>query len=148
MTAKRKTTVILLGELALLVACAGSLFAQGGPPLVTKIEPPSWWAGHSINPVRLLLHGKNLVGARVRATNIATRPSDVLVNRAGTYLFVSVQIARSARPGNYPLVVDTPHGSVTVPFVIEQPLDAHNHFQGITTDDVIYLIMIDRFADG
>src|SRR5205085_501365 len=30
----------------------------------------------------------------------------------------------------------------------ESPLDQRSNFQGITTDDVIYLIMIDRFADG
>ena len=35
-----------------------------------------------------------------------------------------------------------------IPFALEAPLDMRNNFQGITNDDVIYLIMIDRFADG
>jgi glycosidase len=35
-----------------------------------------------------------------------------------------------------------------IPFSLEAPLDTSTNFQGITTDDVIYLIMIDRFADG
>ena len=35
-----------------------------------------------------------------------------------------------------------------IPFRIESPLDTHGNFQGITNDDIIYLIMIDRFADG
>ena len=30
------------------------------PPEVTKVEPPSWWPGHSIDPVRLLVRGQNL----------------------------------------------------------------------------------------
>ena len=42
----------------------------------------------------------------------------------------------------------TPQGSTTIPFEIEAPLAATTHFQGITNDDVIYLIMPDRFADG
>ncbi|HZE71743.1 MAG TPA: alpha-amylase family glycosyl hydrolase [Pyrinomonadaceae bacterium] len=148
MTVKQKTILTLTSVVIWLVACAGGLFAQGGPPMVTKIEPPSWWAGHSINPVRLLLRGKNLAGAGIRPTRAETQTADVLVNREGTYAFVSVRIARTARPGNYPLVLETPRGSVTVPFTIERPLDARSHFQGINSDDVIYLIMIDRFADG
>ena len=33
-------------------------------PSVTKVDPPSWWANHTINPVRLLVRGVNLTGAR------------------------------------------------------------------------------------
>jgi glycosidase len=35
-----------------------------------------------------------------------------------------------------------------IPFSLEAPLDTQRNFQGITNDDVIYLIMTDRFADG
>jgi glycosidase len=122
--------------------------SQGGAPLVTKVEPPSWWTRHSLNPVRLLVRGKNLGDARVQSTNAATQTSEVFVNRAGTYLFVNVRISPAARPGSYPLTLVTPQGNTTIPFEIETPLAATTHFQGITNDDVIYLIMPDRFADG
>ena len=49
--------------LALAFAAAGVLPAQA--PTVEKVEPPNWWAGHSINPVRVLIRGKNLTGARM-----------------------------------------------------------------------------------
>jgi glycosidase len=71
-----------------------------------------------------------------------------LVNRGGTYLFANVTVARAARPGSYPLIVETPGGRATIPFAIEPALNPKTHFQGITTDDVIYLIMPDRFANG
>jgi neopullulanase len=121
---------------------------QTRSPTVLKVEPPSWWARHSINPVRLLVRGKNLNGARVRSSSGATQVSGVLVNRAGTYLFVTVRISLSARPGSYPLTLTTPHGNTTIPFTIEAPLATSTHFQGITQNDVIYLIMPDRFANG
>lgn len=35
-----------------------------------------------------------------------------------------------------------------IPFNLEPSLDTRTNFQGITNDDVIYLIMTDRFADG
>ncbi|HEV2828178.1 MAG TPA: alpha-amylase family glycosyl hydrolase [Pyrinomonadaceae bacterium] len=132
--------------LAALLCLSAS--AQTNLPSVTKVEPPSWWARHSINPVRLLVRGKNLNGARVRSTSPVTQTSEVLVNRSGTYVFVNVTISPGARPGSYPLKLITPQGSATIPFTIEPPLAANTHFQGINRNDVIYLIMPDRFADG
>ena len=143
------------GSILRLAVCPCILLAFGGVsassqtlPSVIKVEPPSWWAGHTINPVRLLVRGKNLGGARVRPTSPATQTSEVFVNRNGTYLFVNVRISPAARPGSYPLTLVTPQGSATIPFTIEAPLNPRTHFQGITSDDVVYLIMPDRFADG
>ena len=95
-----------------------------------------------------MVRGKNLAGARVSSSNPALRASRVSVNERGSYLFVDVDINRTARPGDYQLFVDTENGRASIPFRLESPLDTPNNFQGITTDDVIYLIMIDRFADG
>ena len=133
---------------AVLVLLWAALCTGQTVPSVTKVEPPSWWAGHTLNPVRLLVRGQNLNGARVLSNNRALQVSEVFVNRAGTYLFVNVSINSKARPGSYPLKLITPQGSATIPFTIEASLATSTHFQGITADDVIYLIMPDRFADG
>lgn len=117
-------------------------------PVVTKVDPPSWWARHTINPVRLLVRGVGLRGARVRSLNSAMRASRVSVNEKGSYLFVDVEISPSLRPGKYPLLVENASGSTMIPFSVEAPLDPRTNFQGITNNDVIYLIMTDRFADG
>jgi len=142
--------------LMLMALCAGFALSRDQPisetlaaaPAVGKVEPPSWWAGHSINPVRLLVRGTNLQNARVQSSNAAVRTFGLLVNPRGTYLFVSLTISPGARPGSYPLKLVTPDGATTIPFSLERPLAASTHFQGITSADVIYLIMPDRFADG
>ena len=134
--------------LILFVQLVGLADPQASAPLVTKVEPPSWWINHSINPVRLLIRGTNLIEAKVRGTRPQTLVSEVRVNRNGTYLFVNVRINAAARPGDYPLVIETPRGIATVPFRLNPPLAAVENFQGINTDDVIYLIMTDRFSDG
>lgn len=133
-----------------VLLCVVSVVAapQGVAPAVAKVEPPTWWAGHTINPVRLLVRGRNLTGARVRSSNPGLQTSEVLVNPNGAYLFVSLNINPKIRPGSYPLKLTTAYGSTTIPFAIEAPLAARTHFQGITANDVIYLIMPDRFADG
>ncbi|MDX6269978.1 MAG: neopullulanase [Acidobacteriota bacterium] len=117
-------------------------------PSVSKVEPPSWWAAHTVNPVRLLVRGKHLHGARVTPTRTETQVSAVVTNAAGTYVFVSVHISPTAAPGDYPLTLETANGKTSIPFRLNVPLDPATHFQGITTDDVIYLIMPDRFANG
>ena len=135
----------------LLVCLLASVVAGAepqGPPSVAKVEPPSWWARHTINPVRLLVRGRNMQGARIRATRAGTTVSNVFVNEGGTYVFMDVNIQASAGPGSYPLVLETPQGKTTIPFAIGAFLDPQTNFQGITTNDVIYLIMPDRFADG
>jgi len=132
-----------------LLLCAGIVQAQvNTAPTVLKVEPPLWWAGHSINPVRLLVRGTNLHGARVTAMGPEISPSAVVVNTAGTYLFVSVDINPGARPGDYPLQLATAAGKASIPFRLDRQLDASTNFQGITNDDVIYLIMPDRFSNG
>ena len=78
----------------------------------------------------------------------AVKISRVSINKTATYLFLDVSIDSTSPPGNYPLTIQTANGRVEIPFKIEPALDARTNFQGITTADVIYLIMIDRFADG
>jgi len=127
--------------LALIVAS----LACAEPPRVTKVEPPNWWAGHSVNPVRLLVRGSGLRGATV-AGELETR--NVRANEAGTYLFVDVAIPLDARPGPVKLTVRTRDGGVLIPFEIVAPPAPAGRYQGVTPDDFIYLIMPDRYSDG
>jgi neopullulanase len=132
-----------------LVCGATNVYAgTAAAPVVEKVEPPNWWAAHTINPVRLLVRGVNLHGARVSATRPGTSAGALRVNAAGTYLFVNVTIAARARPGDYPLMLETAAGRTTIPFRLNAQLDASKNFQGVTNADVIYLIMPDRFSNG
>src|SRR2546423_14615368 len=138
-----------MGHLVLrfLLLFAPSSLAIIANPVVTKVEPPNWWAGHSINPVRLLIRGSGFTGATVNAP-AGLSASGVRVNAAGTYLFVDLEIQRTLRPSSYPLQIRTSDGTAAVSFKIESPLAGAGRFQGFSPDDVIYLIMPDRFANG
>ncbi|MBV8572651.1 MAG: cyclomaltodextrinase N-terminal domain-containing protein [Acidobacteriaceae bacterium] len=116
-------------------------------PTVTKVEPPNWWPGHSINPVHLLIHGTGLNGARVSAPGGLTA-ANVRTNENGTYVFVDLTIPAASKPGDYPLQINTASGSVTASFRLDASLPAAGRFQGFSPDDVIYLLMPDRFANG
>jgi neopullulanase len=117
-------------------------------PEVLKVEPPNWWIKHTINPVRLLIRGKNLSGAKVKASNSGLKIGAVSTNNTGTYLFLDLLIDPKLKPGEYNLNITTSNGSTDTTFELSKPIQSSNNFQGITTDDVIYLIMPDRFSDG
>ena len=141
-----KRLVLLLAILIIASICAT---AQTGSPQILKVEPPSWWAGSSVNPVRLLIRGSNLKGARVQVigggVSVAGAPE---TNERGTYLFVDVVIAPRANPGPRQLRITTADGMAPAAFEILPPLRRPGRFQGLSPADVMYLLMIDRFSDG
>src|ERR1700674_342199 len=118
-------------------------------PEVFKVDPPSWWTRSSVNPLRLLVRGKNLKGARVEILGSGARVvSTPKTNDRGTYLFVDVAISPEAHPGQRQLRITTPDGTAQAAFEILSPLPRAGRFQGFSPADVMYLIMIDRFSDG
>jgi glycosidase len=140
--------VILAFGLAGAGTVSAAWAANSRAPRVEKVDPPNWWVGHTLNPVRLLVRGANLHQARVTATTAGVTTQAVVINPAGTYVFVSVVIDAHAAPGEHPLRLETPAGEARIPFRLEAPLDPADGLRGLTNDDVIYLIMPDRFANG
>ncbi|HUE21946.1 MAG TPA: alpha-amylase family glycosyl hydrolase [Bryobacteraceae bacterium] len=141
---------MLIPRLALLLCAAAGLTAAPpeSPPEIVKVEPPNWWIGHSINPVRLLIRGRNLAGARAVADGPDLQIGLTRVNAAGTYAFVDVSIAPNTSPGPHPLHLVTSGGEAVAPFEVLQTLPRAGRFQGFSPDDIVYLIMPDRFANG
>ncbi|HUE81101.1 MAG TPA: alpha-amylase family glycosyl hydrolase [Pyrinomonadaceae bacterium] len=132
-----------------LILIAGSVALAQGPPEVLKVEPPNWWTRHSLNPVRVMVRGKNLTGARVQPVGRGLRiVGPTKVNERGTYLFVDVAIASNVSPGERQLRITTPNGTANARFEIQTPLPRQGRFQGFSPDDLLYLIMLDRFSDG
>jgi glycosidase/predicted alpha/beta superfamily hydrolase len=130
----------------LAASCLLARVATGQAPVIEKVDPPNWWTGSTINPVRVLIRGRNLTGARVRCARVQC--AGLSVNTAGTYAFVDVTISGAVKPGRYPFTLRTASGSAEVSFELGAPLGLAGRFQGFGKDDVIYLVMPDRFSNG
>jgi neopullulanase len=118
-------------------------------PEILKVDPPSWWTRSAANPVRLMIRGRNFQNARVHVAGSGLRVVGLpKINEAGTYIFVDVFIAPNAPSGKRTVSVTTPRGSTRASFEVLGPLNRAGRFQGFSPADVMYLIMIDRFADG
>ncbi len=95
-----------------------------------------------------LLYGENLAGANISIDYPNATVAKVESQPDGKHVFVWLSFSPTTRPGNVMIHVKTASGetSTAVPLLPRSPTEGR--FQGITPDDVIYLIMPDRFADG
>lgn len=125
-----------------------SIFAQS--PVVEKIEPPNWWANTTVNPVRVLVRGKNFKNAdMLSVTGLGKlKAENIKISENGHYLFFDVRIPPDTPVGKQLFTIKNESGFAQVPFEILPRLERKGRFQGYTPDDVIYLLMPDRFADG
>jgi len=115
--------------------------------VVKKVEPPSWWIGLS-QDVMVLLSGKNL-----QATHAQCNLPEVDVSRTqssvnGDYLFVWLKFSPQLKSGTAVCRITTAKGETSFEFPIAARKQILGRNQGLSADDVIYLIMPDRFADG
>ena len=144
-----------LGSAVFVLAFALSASAQqatGAGPVVTKIDPPNWWIGLP-NPM-LMVTGENLEQARVSIGTPGIRILRTMPGGNGHYLFLWLDVSKRASPGRVALKISTPSGAQTAEWKLDRRNPAGIHggtnqgFNGFSPDDVIYLIMPDRFADG
>ncbi len=131
---------------ALVSLLLGSVaFAQ--VPVVRKIDPPNWWINYT-QQFSLLLNGEGFSGVRVVSHTPGVEVLDSDPSGNGHYLFVHLQITKAAKPGKAHFQLIVPAGSTSFDVPLFARSDAAGDFQGFSRDDVIYLIMPDRFADG
>ena len=153
--ARLKQLTTLYGRLLVFLICFHllSVCVRAQVPQVLKVDPPSWWTRSSLNPVRLLIRGRNFQNAQLKSPSAQLRLSNVKVNGNSTYIFADLHISPATKPGKYPLVVETQAGRAEVDFLVERPLAVGKREgilgrQGFSPSDVLYLVMIDRFSDG
>jgi len=134
--------------LGLVVVLSFSLAAlAASAPQISKVEPPNWWAGY-VSPVMVLLYGENLSGSEVSVDYPGVRVDKVQAQSDGKHAFVWLSLDPAVQPGNVVLKVRTSSGETNANLPLLARPAPEGKYQGITRDDVIYLIMPDRFADG
>ena len=117
------------------------------PVKITKVEPPNWWVGFTPE-VMLLLSGQDLEATKVSCNLPTLRVSRTQATAGGNYLFVWLKIGTDARPGTAVCRITALKGTTSFELPLAAPASTLGKFQGMSLDDVIYLIMPDRFANG
>ncbi len=113
-----------------------------------KVEPPNWWTGFHPG-VMVLLYGENLTGADIKVTYPGVSVAKVADStRWQTCIRLAEHSEIATRPGDVVIRVKTVSGGTQAILPLLLRSSPQGKFQGVTRDDVIYLIMPDRFADG
>ena len=135
-------------SLALLLTVSLVASAQpGGEPHVSKVEPPNWWVAFSPT-VMVLLYGDNLAGASISVNYPGVSVTKVETQSDGKHAFAWLQFGPATQAGDVIIHVKNAAGETGATLPLLQRSSQQGRFQGITPDDVVYLIMPDRFADG
>lgn len=96
----------------------------------------------------ILLYGENLSAAKVSVKYPGVKISKVQLEADGKHAFVWLALDSSAKPGMLSPKIKTPSGETDASLSLSDRTPQQGKFQGVNRNDVIYLIMPDRFADG
>ncbi len=117
-------------------------------PAVSKVEPPNWWTDYVFSGDGAAVRRKSQRSRASRRTIPAYHIDKVQTEPDGKHAFVWLNIDVNAKPGTVAIRVKNSGGETTANLLLSARPPQQGKYQGVTPDDVIYLIMPDRFADG
>ena len=116
---------------------------------VDQIKPPHWWVGFESNELQILLKSDQIQNMDVTIDYPGVKVLKVNTADSPNYLFIDIEIDKNTSPGHIELLFssnDSIHYKLGYQLKkrIKSPLD----FTGFNSEDAIYLITPDRFANG
>lgn len=132
-----------------MLICSAGLMAQA--PAMTKVDPPNWWA--RMPKAMLLVQGEHLDGAVFRLSDKKLRVERTEVSTNGHW----AQVWLSGSPEKaetVELTAERRGATARMEYRFEERKAGSDGaavaagFSGFSSQDVMYLIMTDRFADG
>lgn len=114
---------------------------------IEKVAPTYWWAGMENPELQILLYGKDIASAEVSLSTEDVTLKEVVKQTNPNYLLLYVDLSEAA-PQTFHIVLKKGKKTTTVPYELKQRSRKGEDIQGFTAQDVLYLIMPDRFANG
>lgn len=140
-----KFRCLVLGLLNLFIA--SSLAAQ--LPALERIEPMFWWTGMKNPKLQLIVHGNKIAERNVQLNYQGVKLSRIHKVENPDYLFIDLDVSAAAKPGSFPIRFTRKNEKeLSYNYQLRSRDKSANRTQGVTSKDLIYLIMPDRFANG
>ncbi len=116
-----------------------------------NVYPTNWWVEMKYNHIQVMLHGDG-VG---KNESFSINYPGVILDRVSktenaNYVFLNLQITEAARPGIMNITATTGKKKISIPFELKERRKGNGteYAQGLSQQDLIYLIMPDRFSNG
>jgi glycosidase len=127
-----------------LLACAFSIYIQWSIAQI-NVYPSHWWTGMKHSSIQLMIHSNENLSPRLTAKSSSISIKKIFQPENKHYLFVDIEILSSAKPGIYTMVFSDGR---TLQYELKARVKDASMHQGVRSEDLIYLIMPDRFVNG
>ncbi len=133
--------ILFLGSYLIACTCATA------QPRQINTYPTHWWAGMKNPVVQVMLHGDKIGKGNYTVSYPGVTLKKVQKAENPNYVFLDLAIASSAKPG---IVKIKRSGAGDISFEIKSRRagKGSSFAQGVTSKDLMYLIMPDRFSNG
>jgi neopullulanase len=114
-----------------------------------RIEPMFWWTGMKNPKLQLIVHGNKIAEKNASLNYPGVKLIRVNKVENPNYVFLDLEISSSAKPGSFKINFSSKNGkAVAYTYVLKSRDKSPGRIQGVTSKDLIYLIMPDRFSNG
>lgn len=137
----------LILTIKLLLLTVTFSFAQ----VMYDMYPSNWWVGMKYNKIQVMIRGEgvgNHTGYTTKYAGVTITKVNKFANK--NYVILDMTIAPAAKPGT--IGITSKKGTETINFefniATKKPGRGKEFAQGVTSSDLMYLIMPDRFSNG
>ncbi|MFY0592037.1 glycoside hydrolase family 13 protein [Roseivirga sp.] len=113
-----------------------------------KVEPPFWYAQMPTEKLQLSLYGEGLGNWRASIEAPGITLVNQLAGDSKNYLFINLEISPDVRASSISIDLRNGRKHKKLNYELKERLIEANKNQGFSSEDVIYLLMPDRFANG
>ena len=128
------------------------LFSWGGGQAaqameIKKVAPSFWWAGMKNPELQILLYGENLALSDVSVSGEGIFLKETVRQDNPNYLLLYLDLSE-AKAQTFQILLKNGKKKLQVPYELKSRMRRGEDVKGFTSEDVLYLIMPDRFANG
>lgn len=139
----KKSLFFTIGGLLLALGVSAQI------PALDRVEPMFWWVGMSNPNVQLIVHGDHIASRNVQLKYPGVKLVAVHKVENPNYLFLDLRVFSAASPGTFPInFIKAGEKTLTYQYSLKKRDRSPGRGQGVTSKDLIYLIMPDRFSNG
>ena len=114
---------------------------------ISRVEPANWWVGMKNKQLQLLIYGPGISRSKLSISYPGVEVTEIAKTDNPNYMFVYVNIAAKAKPGNLALHFKEGTDKLNYNYPLWARTDKSGAL-GFNASDVLYLITPDRFANG
>lgn len=128
------------------------LFSWGGGQTarameIKKVAPSFWWAGMKNPELQILLYGEDLALSDVSVSSEGIYLKETVRQDNPNYLLLYLDLSE-AKAQTFQILLKHGKKKLQIPYELKSRVRRGEDVKGFTSEDVLYLIMPDRFVNG